>query len=209
MDKKITQEADYYYKAYFSIFNLTHFFHKPKIDKILSFVPSKSSVLDAGCGSGVLLYLLKTKKKCAITGIDIREECIEFASKKCESRNFYTRDLRSFNLGRKFDVITCLDVIEHFEKKDRVAVLENLDKHLKSKGLLILAVPSPFYINVVEKVWKIVRKILHPKTTFDDEGIHDVVNTKEMKKFLIGKGYDARKEGLSSFFLIKYVVFRK
>lgn len=206
---KINQEADYYYKAYFSSANLTHYFHKPKIDKILSLVPEKSSVLDAGCGSGVLLYLLKQKKRCDITGIDIRKECIDFASKKCKSSNFYKEDLRNFNLNKKFDAVTCLDVIEHFRKKERFAVLENLSKHLKKGGLLILAFPSRFYIDVVEKVWKIVRRILHPKTTFDDEGIHDAVNAEEIISFLFSKGYKLRKEGLSSFYLIKYMVFKK
>ncbi|MDO8740182.1 MAG: class I SAM-dependent methyltransferase [Candidatus Woesearchaeota archaeon] len=207
--KKVNQEADYYYKAYFSKLDPTHYFHKPKIDKILSLVPEKSSILDAGCGSGVLLYLLKQKKKCDICGVDIREECIDFASKKCKSRNFYKKDLRNFNLNKKFDVVTCLDVIEHFKKKERLAVLENLNKHLKKGGLLILAFPSKFYIEVVEKVWKIVRRTLHPKTTFDDEGIHDAVDDLEIKNFLFSKGYKLRKEGLSSFCLIKYLVFAK
>jgi len=58
MDKTIKLQSRSYYKDYFSKFNITHFFHKNKYDKIITFVPKNSTVLDAGCGSGIISFLL-------------------------------------------------------------------------------------------------------------------------------------------------------
>lgn len=43
---------------------------------ILQLVPSRSSVLDLGCGSGELLYLLLKEKNCKGQGIEIDEQAI-------------------------------------------------------------------------------------------------------------------------------------
>ena len=164
-------------------------------------------ILDAACGTGNHdIYLVGRYN---VTGIDLSKELLKIARKKVKGATYYQMNMKNFNLNRQFDAVTCLDVIEHFRKKDRLAVLKNLDRHLKKGGLLILAFPSKFYIDVVEKVWKIVRRTLHPKITFDDEGIHDAVDAGEIKDFLKNKGYKIKKEGLSSFYLIKYMVFKK
>src|SRR3989304_5779222 len=206
-DKGINQPADYYYRAYFNALNPTHFFHKSKIDKILSMIPDESAVLDAGCGSGVLIYLLKNTKGCDVAGVDIRSECVEFAINKVGTEHVYARDLTDFDLKRQFDVVTCLDVIEHFDPAEVGRVLGNLDRHVRRGGRLIIAFPTDFYINVVEKVWKIVRKVLMPGIRFDDEEVHNAVKEGEIKGHL--KRYTVEDEGSSSLGLVRYIVLRK
>lgn len=207
-DKEINQPADYYYKAYFNTFDITHFFHKPKIDKILAMVPEGSEVLDAGCGSGVLLFLMKKKRGCSIHGIDIRPECVEFAKQKCETEEIYCEDIFTLDLGREFDVVTCLDVIEHFTPDKVGTIVSNLGRHVRPGGRLILAFPTGFYIGVVEKAWKVVRKALQPGIKFDDEDIHLVVDIGDVKRRL-EDGFTLVDEGLCGQWLIKYLVFEK
>jgi len=49
---------------------------RPDHKMILEIVEHGSRVLDLGCGDGELLSLLKTKKSCRVTGIEISEEAI-------------------------------------------------------------------------------------------------------------------------------------
>src|SRR3990167_3864655 len=76
------------------------------------FVPGYNSVLDIGCGTGATLneFLLKGKK---VFGTDVCEEAIHFSQKR-GLQNIYKIDfsLEGFK-DRQFDLILCLDVLEH------------------------------------------------------------------------------------------------
>jgi methionine biosynthesis protein MetW len=45
-------------------------------NKIISFIPPHSKILDLGCGNGELLTVLKTSKKCHCYGVDINYDNI-------------------------------------------------------------------------------------------------------------------------------------
>ena len=206
--RKRPQHPAYYYMAYKDWWRLTHFFYKRKIDKIASFIPLNSIVLDAGCGSGVLPYVLSRKKHCELIGIDVREDQIRIAKRLCPEGSFIQGDLLNLNLGRKFPVINCSDVIEHFNQIDRKLALWNLDEHLESGGRMILAFPSWLYMSAFEKPWKIFRRIIYPFRSFDDE-IHSYVPAKEIISFYKNRNYSLLKKGRIGFGLINYLVFRK
>lgn len=185
------------------------FFYKSKIDKIISFVSNEGFILDAGCGSGILLFLLKNSRNLKLFGIDIRKDCIDFCSKICKNKNFYCADLRNFSLNRKFNTIICSDVIEHFCPKDQKKVMDNLNHHIENNGLLILIFPSKLFIKVIERIWKKIRKLIYPKIIFDDEGIHILVNEKKLYRYLKDNGYVIKRHGYCSYYLTRYFVFSK
>jgi len=91
----ITQEAGWYFDAYFKGKGILHIFHKKRVNKICSLVPDNKDILDCGCGSGILVYLLSKKAK-SISGVDIRKECIDFCNKKIGG-NFRQGDLMTLN----------------------------------------------------------------------------------------------------------------
>lgn len=198
------QSGDYYYKAYFSKFNIAHVFHKNKYDKIVSMVPAEKEVLDAGCGSGIISYLLE-KKGCRVVGVDIRGECIDFASKTCKGK-FYKQSLLDLRINKKFDFIMCIDVIEHFSRQDSIRVLKNLKNHLKKEGKLIIVFPSPLYMSIVEPVWKIIRKIIYSGTKFDDEEIHRKIEVNEFENMLKRLGIKIYKKDYFNFYLNYYLI---
>jgi SAM-dependent methyltransferase len=205
---KQDQPKDYYYKAYFDPKELTHWFHKRKIDRLFSLIQENSHVLDLGCGPGVLLYLLETRKACKVVGLDIRRDQVALARQICRSKGFVVGDVRDFQLRAAFDVVCCCDVIEHFEADDLGRILERLGSHVKPGGHLVLAYPSRLYIRIVDPLWQKVRKTLYPDTRFDDE-VHRVVNggfvverAGAQRLFLLGRG-------TCNLGLIKIWVFRK
>jgi glycosyltransferase involved in cell wall biosynthesis/predicted RNA methylase len=207
--RKKEQHPAHYYRAYNQKLGFDHWFYKKKIDFLLSFIPEKSTFLDAGCGSGVLPCLAAKKKNCQVTAVDIRHEQIFFGKRLCPTVNFLQADLFNLNLNKKFSIVNCSDVVEHFKTRDRKIILENLNKHVQDNGKLILLVPSWFYIKIFERFfWKIIRRILNPFTSFDDD-IHEVVSLNHVKLFYEKKGFRKLKQGTFMMGLLDYLILKK
>ena len=196
---EITQEAGWYFDAYFKDRGLLHRFHRRRIDGICSLVPDNKDILDCGCGSGIVVYLLSKKAK-SVSGVDLRKECIDFCTRKIGG-NFKQADLNNFDLTEKFDVVICSDVIEHFYPEDREKVLRNLDRHVKEGGMLILTFPSRLYL-ILEPLWFKIRRLLNPKGKFDDEDVHLAVTVNNIEM----ENYKVVKKGFICLGLIFYVV---
>jgi SAM-dependent methyltransferase len=101
-------------------------------------IPPNAQILDAGCGSGRTLEELVDYGE--VFGVELNEDAAEVA------RN---RGVGEVRIGRledipfeddRFDLITCLDVLEHVED-DRVGLLE-LKRVVKPGGWLLATVPA-------------------------------------------------------------------
>ena len=99
---------------------------------------SFDSVLDAGCGTGVLLQKIHEKyPQARLTGFEYSPEGLNFARKRLPEGEFMTVDLSKQAVDKTFDLITCIDVMEHIP--DDRAALRNL---LAMTGkYMILSVP--------------------------------------------------------------------
>lgn len=96
------------------------------------------SVLDAGCGTGVLLQqILEKYPDIKLSGSEYSSQGIEFARQRLPQAEFYSLDLERQNLHRQFDLVTCIDVLEHIN--DDRAALKNL--LAMTRKFLILSVP--------------------------------------------------------------------
>jgi len=129
---------------------------------ILKYLPEYKkrgeNVLDAGCGEGNISFYLANKNK-KVTAIDISQktilECKEKAQKLqlIQSPVFKQGNIEKQKFNNKFDLIICVEVIEHVKKP--ILMLKNLQKHLKPGGLLFLTTPSKdaplFKIGIIKK----------------------------------------------------------
>ena len=103
-------------------------------------------ILDAGAGFGQYTYYLsKINKSWNILSIDLKEEqvsdCNDFFRKiKKNAVLFKTGDLTKFNLENSFDLIVCVDVMEHIEEDE--LVFNNFYNSMKKDGMLIISTPS-------------------------------------------------------------------
>jgi len=107
------------------------------------------SLLDVGCGEG--FFLEYAEKYYEAVGVDVSEYAINRARKLCNKALLYVKDVTKLDLGaRKFDVVTCFDVLEHLSQPD--FVLRNLRRNvIKPDGLLILSVPN---LKSLGRIWK-------------------------------------------------------
>ena len=87
-----------------------------------------SSVLDVGCGIGTWLKVSKDLGVYDILGLDgsyVNKDLLKIAKE-----NFLEVDLgNGFVLKREFDLIFCLEVIEHIPEENAEALVKSLCNH--------------------------------------------------------------------------------
>ncbi|HEY8591925.1 MAG TPA: bifunctional 2-polyprenyl-6-hydroxyphenol methylase/3-demethylubiquinol 3-O-methyltransferase UbiG [Sphingomicrobium sp.] len=99
------------------------------------------SALDVGCGAGILAEPL-ARMGATVTGIDASAELIGAARAHAEMVGLAI-DYRAgdvLDLEGKFDLVTCLEVIEHVA--DPAAFVRSLAARLAPGGLLIMSTPN-------------------------------------------------------------------
>ena len=101
---------------------------------------SQLSILDVGCGAGILLHFLREKTEAKVTGIDLNKHVIEVGKKYLGLENFYDNLHELSKTGEKFDIISLIDVIEHLS--DPVQTILDAKSLLKEKGIILLRCPS-------------------------------------------------------------------
>ncbi len=97
-----------------------------------------NDLLDVGCGGGHHDLLLKSDFK--IVGVDKNERMLEFARKRNPEIEYHQGDMRTFQLGRTFDVIMAMDMIMYnLTYADMERTLTNLSGHLQTGGVMIFS----------------------------------------------------------------------
>ncbi|MFO7448123.1 MAG: class I SAM-dependent methyltransferase [Ignavibacteriaceae bacterium] len=105
-------------------------------------------IFDAGTGYGqYAYYMAKIMNPAKIYAADVKEKWIEdcrhfFTSQNLDNVSFGIEDLTAIKYENEFDLIVCVDVMEHIH--DDVTVFRNYYKALKQGGFLLINTPSVF-----------------------------------------------------------------
>ena len=107
----------------------------------------KLSVLDVGCGGGILSEPL-ARMGGAVTGIDVTEKLIQVAKLHAQDSGLdityqHTSAETLVDKRKKYDVVICLEVIEHVP--DPQALVNTLSKLVKPDGLLFISTINRTY----------------------------------------------------------------
>ena len=107
-----------------------------------------NALLDVACGTGNHLSFLR--RNYSVEGIDLTPEMLEVARSRLPELTFHQGDMRSFDLGRRFDVVTCLFSSIGYMRtvRDLRAAVINMTRHLHPGGVLII---EPW---LTEETWK-------------------------------------------------------
>jgi ubiquinone/menaquinone biosynthesis C-methylase UbiE len=98
-------------KYYDDIYNAMGKDYAAEADKIREYIQKHkrsagNSLLDVACGTGTHAgWLSKTYR---VEGLDLNADMLKVARKKHPEIRFSRGDMRSFDLGRRFDIVTCL-----------------------------------------------------------------------------------------------------
>lgn len=103
---------------------------------------SGKSALDIGCGAGLVCEPL-SRLGAAVTGVDAASENVSAAAAHADAGGLDIRymagEVASLDIGT-FDLVTCLEVIEHVADKE--AFLADVANRLAPNGLLVLSTPN-------------------------------------------------------------------
>ncbi len=111
------------------------------LDQILKKINKREmKILDFGCSSGINMNILG--KYGNVFGIDKDKEAIKIA--KMRGFNVLRGDIKTKFKDKTFDLITCLDVIEHIDK-DR-DLLKEFYRVLKKEGKLIITTSAFMFL---------------------------------------------------------------
>ena len=100
--------------------------------------PDGQSLLDAGCGVGVLTEAY-VKMGFDVVGVDFSAAAIHQARQRAIDARFLVQPLEKLNLGQTFDVVVVIDALLHVvDDAHWVAALESIHRHLSPEGVLFI-----------------------------------------------------------------------
>jgi SAM-dependent methyltransferase len=108
------------------------------LELVSAHVPAARSLLDVACGTGRHLEQWSAHLRC--TGIDLDEGMLAVARQRCPGVRFAVGDMADFDLGERFDVVTCLfSSIGYTATTDRLhATVASMARSLRRGGILIV-----------------------------------------------------------------------
>lgn len=144
--------------------------------------------MDAGCGGGKYsFYLAKFNPTANITGYEIDRHKVEqnkIKSKGVKNIKFVQKDLIELKDREKFDLIVCIDVLEHIHEDEKV--IEYFYTALKNKGYLYIHVPGLNQFRYFKSVANMPKQ---------EDHVREGYTTDQLKQMLIDTGFDVVKIG--------------
>lgn len=100
--------------------------------------PGARTLLDVGCGTG--RHLASLRDRYEVAGVDLNPDLLAVARERLPDVPLHEADMTTFDLGRRFDVVTCL-----FSSIAYVRTVENMRRavarmaaHVAPGGLLLV-----------------------------------------------------------------------
>lgn len=100
--------------------------------------PEARTLLDVACGTGKHLETLQ--QSFTVEGLDLSAGLLEVARERLPDVTFYQDDMTTFDLGKTYDVVTCLfGAVAYAETPERLnTTIARLAAHLAPGGVLLV-----------------------------------------------------------------------
>lgn len=136
----MSQQKLIYRKFWKNTFGPRHAQKLQSILKMISEVEKRPSILDVGCGDGVVSQEIKQSLKAVVIGVDVSREYLLKASKKIDGTVMCNIETNLPFRDGVFDLCAQLDVIEHVANTDKL--LSEAYRILRPSGYLIISTPN-------------------------------------------------------------------
>ena len=118
--------------------------------EMLDFIPeSIQSVLEVGCGSGAFGALVKQRRGCRYTGVELMDRAAVQARSRLDE--VVVANIEQVSLPfplESFDCLVCNDVLEHLV--DPWKALQTLTQFVRPGGYIVVSLPNVRFSEVVK-----------------------------------------------------------
>ena len=151
----------------------THWWHSARRRIVLDWINQRYSgrsglsILDAGCGTGLLMQELNSLGQ--VEGVDISEDALEFCRKRGLT-NVRLADVQQLPFAEQsFDMVTALDVLEHLDND--AGALREWRRVLKPGGRVFLFVPAHRWL------WSLQDEVSHHRRRYTYRTLSAVIES--------------------------------
>jgi SAM-dependent methyltransferase len=148
--------GDYARKQIYCPSRVVAWSHGSRFDRARTLVAPRAGgrLLDYGCGDGTFVAMVHADFTEAV-GVDVdprqTAECTTRLGHLPGVRFGLTRDLERDERGGDWDVVTCMEVLEHCVEPERRRVLDVLARLVAPSGLVVISVPIEIGPSLVGK----------------------------------------------------------
>jgi SAM-dependent methyltransferase/glycosyltransferase involved in cell wall biosynthesis len=115
------------------------FLDEPFIRAAIDLLDPKS-ILDLGCGVGLYPLLYRHYGVEDVLGVD----GLEPGATALDASMYVKADLQlPFDSGRKFDLVVCLEVVEHLHPETTDVILDSISRHAANPGTIMFSMAEP------------------------------------------------------------------
>ena len=110
---------------------------------VVALVPDGANVLEVGCATGYMSEVLRGRRGCAVTGIEIDSGAAAEAAGRCDRiivGDAEELDFDELFQPEEFDVALFADVLEHL--RDPEGVLRRVRPFLREEGAIVASIPN-------------------------------------------------------------------
>lgn len=101
--------------------------------------PGARTLLEVGCGTG--RYLVELRRHFSVVeGLDVEPAMLDVARRRLPQVPLHRGDMRTFDIGRRFDAVVCLfSSIGYMRTRtDLVAAIDTMRRHLVAGGVMVI-----------------------------------------------------------------------
>jgi 2-polyprenyl-3-methyl-5-hydroxy-6-metoxy-1,4-benzoquinol methylase len=115
-------------------------YYQAIVNEIVDWTGPDQTVLDMGCGDGLVAYRLNRERNATVHGVDTNAEAIRLAqAMNKETPNVFLRQSAYDPLDRSFDLVLVVDIFEHV--RDPLRLLDNVERSVVPGGRVIVSTP--------------------------------------------------------------------
>lgn len=99
------------------------------------YLPKKGTIIDLGCGQGIITSYIAGNKSRLVIGVDL--DTSRLGKSTAKNLKFVNANIVDYDL-KKPDGIVISDVLHHLERNDQNKLLEKISKGLNKSGVFII-----------------------------------------------------------------------